>query len=69
MTVAELIAELSRLPPDSVVVVSSDAEGNRVGPVDEVTTSNYVPDNAWGGELYERERKGSRKCVVVWPVN
>jgi hypothetical protein len=50
-------------------VVSSDAEGNRVGPVDEVTTSNYVPDNAWGGELYERERKGSGKCVVVWPVN
>ena len=46
MTVGDLIAVLSELPPDTLVVMSRDEEGNGFSPLYEVSPCVYVP-NQW----------------------
>ena len=83
MTVFELMAALSELNPDALVVLSSDRDGNGHSPLDVVDQSTYVPENTWSGELWDPEYdeadekdeeawerpEGAVPCVVLWPVN
>lgn len=52
MTVAELIAAIADLDPNTVVIQSSDAEGNSKSPTDLVFAGFYRPDTIWSGEFY-----------------
>lgn len=47
MKVHELIAELSKLPQDFEVFVSSDAEGNSYNELTDVSVSPYVFDDPY----------------------
>lgn len=51
MTVGELIAELQKEDPDRIVVMSSDAEGNRHSPLASFWTGAYRPETTWMGEV------------------
>ena len=52
MTVSELIKKLSGLDPDSIVIMSSDGEGNNYSPLcDSFGYSRYKADTTWSGEL------------------
>lgn len=54
MTVRELIAELSKLPPDALVVCQKDPEGNGYSPLYSISElGGYVPDTTWSGDRYE----------------
>ena len=75
MTVAELIAELQAQPPDSLVVQSSDSEGNSIRNFDDISVGWFNQGrNAWEGE-YEEQVEGDPEtppgvpCVCLWPVN
>jgi hypothetical protein len=52
MTVKELIKQLKDYPQDSVVVMSSDGEGNSKSPLAELDDAVYVPDSTWSGDTY-----------------
>lgn len=70
MTVSELIAELSKLPGDSLVVMSKDAEGNNYSPFDEVNECHYEAESTWSGECWrEDDDEGPFGAVCLWPVN
>jgi hypothetical protein len=68
MTVAELIAKLSALPEDSLVVMSEDSEGNGFSPLAELGADNYAADTSSSGELTDDEDEGVVPAVVLWPV-
>lgn len=52
MTVKELIEELKTAPQESIVVMSSDAEGNSYSPLAMSWEAVYVPDSTWSGDVY-----------------
>lgn len=47
MTVKELKDKLARLPDDMEVVMSSDAEGNKISPLAASAVVVYTPYNTW----------------------
>lgn len=53
MTVAELIAKLSELDPETVVIQSSDGEGNSKSPTSSIYAGFYRPDSTWSGEFHQ----------------
>jgi hypothetical protein len=70
VTVAELIASLGKMPPDSMVLVSSDAEGNNVREVDieQFVGRAVEEDGEWVLlEIHEHEA-GSVPVVVIYPL-
>lgn len=79
MTVAELIAELSVLPPDTLVIIQKDAEGNDYSPYDGMSTGGkYEAYSTWSGQVHydedleeegEEMPEGAVPCVVLCPVN
>ena len=79
MTVSELISHLKAEPNQlRLVVMSSDAEGNRIGPFREASTAKYLADSTWSGEIQDRENGETDaewgevagvEALVLWPVN
>ena len=74
MTVGTLIEELQELDPNSIIVMSSDAEGNSYSPLAGLdATYLYVPDCTWSGEIKNEEDAEDYPfavpCVVIWPRN
>jgi hypothetical protein len=54
MTVRQLVAALSRMNPDRLVVLQKDAEGNGYSPLrDHGTDANcrYIAESTWSGEV------------------
>lgn len=53
MTVGELIEALQDVPPETLVVMSKDGEGNEFSPLAEIgTESTYEATSTWSGELH-----------------
>lgn len=85
MTVKELIEELQELPPDAVVILQKDGEGNGYSPLYCVDPECiYEPDSTWSGTIYDTrwsaadadmsedewaEIKARPRCVVLAPTN
>lgn len=77
-TVQELIDELSGLPRNAFVVLSSDAEGNNYMKIDSAE-GGYLTEDPGYGELdlllsdeldeYDDEvNEGLTETVVIWPL-
>lgn len=77
-TVQELIDELSGLPRNAFVVLSSDAEGNNYRKID-YAEGGYLSEDPGYGELdlllsdeldeYDDEvNEGLTETVVIWPL-
>lgn len=72
MTVRELIKQLEESDPESIVVLSKDAEGNRFSPLYKLTPERYVSENSYSGWIeYEDADSGPDDvhAVVLWPIN
>lgn len=73
MTVEELIAQLSKLPPTSLVVLQKDGEGNGYSPCVGVEAATYAAESTWSGEVPHPDDADNYPdavpCVVLWPVN
>lgn len=68
MTTKELIEMLSELPPDTLVVLSSDSEGNSYGVCHNVALVNYRQEG-WQGVIVEKDEEpedGDVSAVVFW---
>ena len=65
-TAIALINSLTKLPPDTLVVLSSDAEGNDFNLLD-----GFDPDARWDeatGDLdYSHGEDGQPRCVILFP--
>jgi hypothetical protein len=71
-TVHELIRYLSRLDPDTKVIIAKDAEGNSYSPLAEVDSGKYVPETEWSGDFYSEysdECVDGERCLVLFPAN
>lgn len=73
MTVAELIEALSEAPGDSLVVLSSDAEGNDYRPLAYADLARYAPVETWYGDVLdedadEEDYDGVVDAFVLWPL-
>lgn len=56
MKAIELIEILQQHPPDTLLIMQSDSEGNSYSPLAGVSdNSTYVPDSTWSGEIYVTE--------------
>lgn len=54
MTVTELIEELQYYPPDALVILQKDAEGNGYSPLSGTDPyAIYIADSTWSGEVYD----------------
>ena len=85
MKVCELIENLSKLDPQSELVMQNDAEGNGYSPLAGIDSNAwYVAENDYSGQVYSerwsaedcdleedewKEMRQQRKCVVLFPVN
>lgn len=81
MKVGELILKLRVMDPDSIVILSKDAEGNVFSPlpIDGIEIGYYESENGWSGEFYpkiEYENEDwdmsidkSVPCVTLFPTN
>lgn len=81
MTVAELIEELSKLPPDAEVILQKDAEGNGYGPLEDVDGNCIYQDESsvisadWtaeeacfdSDEAWEAYKSYHPRCCVLAP--
>lgn len=83
MTAIELMDVLRKLPPETLIVLSKDSEGNgysQLGTYD--NTAHYIPETSWSGELWyeddadEEDENGNPvppseavKALVLWPVS
>lgn len=80
MNVSDVITLLQKLDSESVVVLSSDGEGNTFSPVAGTASSYfYVPEHSGSGTLYELEEgetaeelqqqyPNAQKAVVLYPI-
>lgn len=83
MTVAELIKELKKLPPKTLVVQSKDSEGNGFSPVADVSLGRYEAESTWNGQFgldklteelksqgySEEDVPNGPLAVCIWPTN
>jgi hypothetical protein len=60
MKVDQLLQLLKTAPPDAEIMLSSDAEGNKISPIDAASLEDEVCDE-WDGERY-------KNVVVLWPT-
>jgi hypothetical protein len=83
MKASELIEILSKLPPETPVIMSKDSEGNDYSPLYDVANGTvrseeieqysveYYSDEHTDSDclLEPDERKGFTKVVCLWPMN
>lgn len=71
MRVSELIAELTKLPQDAEVILSSDSEGNRYDTAYEIAVAHYDPDDEiypiFPNELADYDVDDLAVAVFIWP--
>lgn len=82
MKIKELIEVLSGLDPETMVVLSSDSEGNQFSPLsDHSPHSQYFTEGSFSGEVYDEQEladwdeseedmdkpTGGVPCIVLWP--
>lgn len=54
MKIKDLIEELQKLNPETLLVMSSDSEGNAYSPVSApISIGYYFPDSSYSGDFYE----------------
>ncbi len=71
VTVKDLIQALQHQNPESLVILSSDAEGNKFSPccVD-FGIGTYLPDSPYSGDFYDQsENIEGALAVVLYPKN
>ena len=84
MTVAELIKALQEYPQDSLVIMSSDGEGNCFSPLADTSDGGYHAETTYDGvcgplEITEEMKKDGYSdedkledavpVVCLWPTN
>lgn len=72
MKVHELIKQLSKLDPNTLVVMACDSEGNCYSPLYDFGIGMYRPECSYYGELVDEEGKiesSDVPCIVLWPTN
>lgn len=69
MTVKELIAALQQMPPDALVICSSDPEGNSFSRLQEPTIQKARVDYTNRLDLLDSGEYDDEAfvCVVIWP--
>lgn len=83
--VEDLIKELQKLDPKSIVILQKDSEGNGYSPLSGIDgNAVYVPDNTWSGTAFSRdysaedydwdqdeydELMSNPSCCVLVPIN
>jgi len=64
MKVSELIKELQKLEPDLLVLMSNDAEGNKI------TRLDFIDLGRWNNGIGEYDIfSRTRNAVCLWPEN
>lgn len=84
MKVGELILRLSKINPNSEVILSKDSEGNSYSPLADMGENEYRADSTWDGEIGYKELtpeliddgytdedliKDGVPAIVLWPTN
>ena len=67
MTMGDLIDILEEYSRDTLIVLSSDREGNNYSPLDAVSEAHYEPVTTWYGECEFNVNRPN--ALVLWPVN
>ena len=73
MTAAEIIKHLQAFPPETLVVQSTDPEGNSFSPVFCVEYMDYLAESPTRGDGWEpnipnqKRPDGVVTAVVLWP--
>jgi hypothetical protein len=67
----ELRALLSVLPPDTLIVMSKDSEGNDYSPLSTVEKGFFFPETSYSGEVggIYTARTGGIPALILWPTN
>lgn len=52
IVVSGLMDFLATQPPDRLVVMAKDAEGNGYSPLEDVREGMYLAESAWSGDMY-----------------
>lgn len=70
MTVRELMTALASHPPDALVVMSRDSEGNWYSPLANVDPVHYTAETTWSGEVDHPSdpHPDGPNAVALWPV-
>jgi len=70
MTVQQLIKQLQKLPPRSLVVMSKDSEGNSFSPLSALGTCKYIAENDWSGDIVaDEDEEDGKSAICLWPTN
>jgi len=71
MSVKELKTLLEGENDNDVVVMSSDAEGNKISPLDGIETGYYIPDTTWDGEFRTDidDDSQAESAILFYPTN
>ncbi|OQY37012.1 MAG: hypothetical protein B6243_01765 [Anaerolineaceae bacterium 4572_5.2] len=76
LTVKELKILLSKMPDDTLVVLSKDEAGNAFSPLCSYSTGTYILDEKpWQrGTLYDKgdstpDNSRAKKAVALWPMH
>jgi hypothetical protein len=84
LTVKKLREFLKNFDDDTILVLSSDGEGNSYSPIPEkdfFSVGTYLAENTWRGEFYDEnsededdeeeydEEDEGVRCIVLWPTN
>ena len=72
MKVQELIELLKKVDePNRIIVLSSDAEGNKYSPLGHIELGRYLEENKYRGEVYpdKADVKDSIKSLIIYPSN
>lgn len=70
-TVADLIEALQQEDPARLVVLSSDAEGNRYSPLAGFDLGLYEAETAWSGTMRAEDDvdASGKPALVLYPIN
>lgn len=75
MKVKNLITLLKLYNPEHDVILSSDAEGNKLSLFSSASEEKYLPENKWSGDLIHPDdydpvaHKNCINVLVLWPTN
>lgn len=71
MIVSDFIDVLKKMPQDSIIIMSKDAEGDNYSPLYDIEQGSYLKENSWSGEVFfsKEKPKNTESCVVLWPTN
>ncbi len=73
MNVEELIRRLQQLDPQTIIVMSSDSEGNEYSPLAGMALGWYAPESTWGGMFRNDDNdepdEGELEALCLWPIN